>query len=313
LSTSSTKTFSYPDNPGLGRANLPNLPVLYTSDNTHTAIFEKINSAPEEFIGQCFYVSEWRLKPQTTMNTIMLLYGIVEPDHFYYDIAQSMFDRFQKMMKGYSKGGRKSLAYIMRSLGQIFKLDKYHLSSSLANYWLYSDRAEPIAHVDCLIYPSVRKDKSSVNFAFHPEFVEHQMYITSLTKIELTGILKHGANISLKEIGIISAQNVQWNKAHFTFKQVDLLDKDANSIHTFNQEEIYENTFGFDSEEQFRLPDKMISILGEKIQKDLISTLIQKSHNPKPYLIKFDQETEFEGMKAIALGCIIEYLYENAT
>ncbi len=47
-------SFSFPENPKLGRANLPGFPVLYASDNAHTAIYEKIASNPESFIGEKF-------------------------------------------------------------------------------------------------------------------------------------------------------------------------------------------------------------------------------------------------------------------
>lgn len=311
LPLNSVKSFSYPDNPNLGRANLPGFPVLYASDNAHTAIFEKIYSDPESYYGKQFYLSEWSLKPETNMNTIMLLYGILEPDHFYYEIAKGIFDKLQETMKIYSKEGRNSLEFIASSLGGLFKQKNYHLSSVLANNWLYTNRESEIVRVDCLMYPSVQKDKTGINYAFHPEFVEKYMYISSLQKVELDNFRMEGLNFSLKEIGVINNQSVTWHEVHYTIKRVDLLNKELKSIKTFNQQEVYESTFGFEGEEPFRLPDKLIAILNESIQKDLTSTLLNKSQNPKPYLIKFDQETEFEGMKAYGMGCYIEYLYEQ--
>lgn len=309
LPVSNKKSFSYPDNPLKGRTNLPGLPVLYTSDNPHSAILEKIYSLPEEYTGKRFYLSEWKLIPEATMNTIMLLYGIIEPDHFYYEIAKNVFERVQETMKIYSKEGRKSLEFIARSLGLLFKQEHWNLSSVMANHWLYSDRDSKIAHVDCLVYPSVQKDKAGINYAFHPDFVQKHMYISSLKKIQLDKFSMQGLNFSLKEIGVLNNQSVSWHQCHYTFKKVDLLNKELKSIKTFTQREVYENTFGFEGEEPFQLPDRLIPILNESIQKDLCSTLIDKSQNPKPYLIKFDQETEFEGMKAFGMGCYIEYLY----
>lgn len=309
LPVSDSKTYSYPDNPGIGRANLKSFPVLYTGDNPHTAIFEKTAFVPDEFVGKNFYLSEWKLKPGTTMNTIMLLYGIIEPDHYYYDIAKNVFERLGTAMKIYSKNGRRSLEYVLQCLGKLFKQEHHFLSSVLANHWLYSDRDSEIAHVDCLIYPSVKKNKSAVNYAFHPEFVQKNMYISSLKKIQLDTFNMERLTFSQKEIGVIKNQSVSWHHSHFTIKKVDLLNKELKIIKTFTQREVYENTFGFEGEEPFQLPDRLIPLLNESIQKDLCSTLIDKSQNPKPYLIKFDQETEFEGMKANGMGCYIEYLY----
>ncbi len=199
----------------------------------------------------------------------------------------------------------------MSSMGNLFMQRDWHLSSALANHWLYSNRELNFARVDCLIYPSVQKDKAGINFAFHPDFVREHMFISSVKKIQLDKFNMEGLNFSLKEIGAIHGDKINWHIARFTFKRVDLLDKDWKSIKAFSQREIYENQFGFDTEEPFHLPTKLISILKDKIQIDLELTFANKSINPKPYLIKFEQEVEIEGMKVYGVGCYIEYIFEN--
>ncbi len=290
-------------------ANLPGLPVLYTADNEHTAIYEKIATAPQEYLDKDFYISEWKLRPGTSMNTIMLLFGIIDQEHFYYEIAKSNFERLSRTMKIYSRANRKTLEYIVRSLGLIFKQESYFISSALANDWMNTGRNDKFARVDCLLYPSVRKDKSGINYAFHPEFVKNNMYISSIRKMQLDGFRIEGLNFSLKQLGVIDGSSILWHNTSFTFKRVDFLDKDRKSVKIFNQEALYNSKFHIDDQEPFHLPDKLIPILQERIQIDMCSTLENRTANPKPYLVNFENELEFDGVKVCGMGCFIEYLY----
>lgn len=309
LSDTSTKTFSYPTNPGLGRANLPGYPVLYTADNPHTAIYEKTVSDPEYYTGKSLYLSEWKMRPNTEMNTIMLLYGIIDPDHFYYEIAISIFEKMQKTMKIYSKESRKSLEFTTRALGEIFKHDHYHLSSALANHWLSTHRDSPIVHVDCLMYPSVRKAKSAVNFAFHHEFVDKQMEIVSVQKIKINDFSEQGANYTLEQLGKVNGDSVQWHTATFRVPQVDLLSPEKQVVKSYNEEEVNENIFHI-YDEDVNLVEKIKVILQPKLQEDLCNTLLLQTPNPKSYPISLQHEHSFEGNLIKYLMCHVEYEYE---
>jgi len=310
LDTSKTGAFSYPPSPEKGRANIKGQPVLYTADNPHTAIYENIVADTDGCVGKSFYLSEWKLRPGTTMNSILLLYGIIESDHFYYEIAKDTFERIKKTMNIYSRAGRNSLEYIAKSLGLLFKQNHHYLSSVLAHHWLYFDRENDTAHVDCLVYPSVQKIKSAVNYAFHPEFVDKYMYIASVKKIRINEIAVKGASFFLEQLGKVSEKSMNWYTAHFRIPKVDLLNTQKQIVKSYSEEEVNGLTFHILVEE-VRLPERLKEVLQEKLQNDLCDTLLLSTPNPKIYPIQFPIELEYEQSKVKYMMYHIEFIYEQ--
>ena len=123
---------------------------------------------------------------------------------------------------------------MQKFFSRIFQNDeRYSISSFIAHRHMYNeidvplDRPELQFRADVLIYPSIRMDKKSINYAIHPNFVDEKMSLNTVYKIRMQEIYfkngnPHGFKFSFDEYAVNDKSRLVWlkvNPEHTFFKQ----------------------------------------------------------------------------------------------
>lgn len=221
-------TFSYPpkNKTTQNRANIRGYPVFYASENAHTAIYEVGLKVGDEF-----YVAEWHYNT-THSNLQVLLLNVDKENEFWYDMARSVMAKLDLSHKYFTKAGRNTIKYLYENVGELFLHDNQNLTSVLAHHVLYENRNYKGLELDSLIYPSIRKDRTSANFALHPDCVKSNLELKYVYRGKLDSKFTEGANISIQKIGQVNNGRIYWFELILHFLSTDIFTE--NGEHIFN-------------------------------------------------------------------------------
>jgi len=212
----SIKTFSLPPDSVVdrGRANILGKSVFYASNNIGTAIAETLNDRSN------FFLSVWRL------NDPFNLYEFVSTDRASSEVLKSRYYRKKAALKNsfreYSEDESEKLIESIAVQTSWFLRDSdYSLSSYLANNILHNFLVGS-RFFDAIMYPSIKTDKRSVNFAFKRSFAEQNMRCERIFHINEAIISGDNYRINgLNRIGICNGDSISWKEPN---------DEDWNSL-----------------------------------------------------------------------------------
>ncbi|MFN0048319.1 MAG: hypothetical protein ACKVOU_04275 [Cytophagales bacterium] len=192
-----------------GRANIKKYPTFYGSLDIITT-FEESRVKENDKI----YVGKWRVKPNAKIWAIQMLYsdksllqGVVAQHN------KDLTDKLREISKPYSNDKTESIEYLVKRIGEYFvNDDNYYLSSFFAHYFLYDFPKGFQIKPSLLVYPSIAGDRSSINFAIHPDFVDENMELVEIYEYTFRGVVTNPtrAKISMSKMGIIENRKINW-------------------------------------------------------------------------------------------------------
>lgn len=223
---SNEKSYSYPPNPKMGRANIEGEPVLYCSIDPSTAITEMKGSIP---IGKPFYISKWKLKFRSEVLThqIILNSETDKEGHSLEVLTKTQKGQLEQMVVNVPEEAAVGFVYAIKKMGDLFTNpsdELYHITSAYSHDILnvvVQDKEVPI-----IVYPSVESNQTSINWAIHPKFVNSEhISLTEVVELVLTdNSIKEDGKIQFKLIR--KGQNNQgvignWKEARMDITEVD--------------------------------------------------------------------------------------------
>ncbi len=196
-------SFPPPELCKLGRANLPGKPVLYACDNQFTAIVETDISKDE-----IFYLSEWELIIYPLCLLFVQLFDNISPENRWYNIYANML---KSMLNDYIYLSEKSIAslkFLNSAYSNLFvktNPKSYLISAAIADNLIYHDHEG--ARTIGIIYPSVKNNLLSINFAINWYYTINNIKLKHIQKLIMTDNPKAPGLIST---GTLNGDTISW-------------------------------------------------------------------------------------------------------
>lgn len=221
------KSYSYPPNPKMGRANLKGSPVLYTSIDPVSAIAEMKGAIKE---GEWFHISKWELNFYNDLyaHTLVLNPATSEDGHFLSPLTRTLNQQIRGMVSKIPLKFQDGFLYAVQKMGELYATPNksmYHITSAYSHSILYTLREQNF-DMPLIVYPAVENDQSSVNYAMHPSLADSSMmqlkevYQVALkeNKLKEEGHLK----LSINRRGIFGeGKFVKWQAVFFEIVSID--------------------------------------------------------------------------------------------
>lgn len=235
LDPNNFKSFSYPPNPGLGRANLAGYPVFYCSFNPAAALREMKEVL---YLNEHLFISEWQVTFKKPVIAYMLLINTITSmeEVFPKKLVDKQLEAMLNMLKKPTSNMTEGLKQYLIKIGDLFALpksDHYKITSALAHEVLYTIKNQN-ANVSMLFYPAIESRHNGLNFAIHPDLVNSEMMqCLKVFKLKVTKVdgMK-GLTTSINECGFVAEdQSIDW---HRPFSKIEFIDYDNVIIHNHN-------------------------------------------------------------------------------
>lgn len=199
------------------RANLKNYPVFYAADDPLTAILEVLNKEHyDDAIGKKFIISRWEIINAKDIILAPFLFEGLNSDNPFIGLSEIWNQQIRTLNKdNLSNSQIEGFLEILRFYSRVFLNDKDHaISSYIAHHYIHKDFS---IKSDVFIYPSIRSDRRTVNFAIHPNFSDENMYIKSLYLVEIKEIEEikntiERVRFKILEYGISRGFRILWKR-----------------------------------------------------------------------------------------------------
>jgi hypothetical protein len=230
IDETSISQFYYNPTPKLGRANLEGQPVFYASADKNTPFHELKNQIlPQKTI---VYLSVWSISGQPdTVYMRNLFLGIPEgKDRSYASImASGISAKYEQTFSEMSGDLRENFIYGQKKYNEIFTTegnDYYHVSSAIAYNTLISALKQGV-DLPILSYPSVAKEKDSVNFAIRKDFADKYLRLDEVHKVVVKQLNDNSVTFYPISRGLVKNGRVEWKdydikitKVHYDLAQI---------------------------------------------------------------------------------------------
>lgn len=217
--------FSYPPKKHMkyGRANRKGMQVLYGAGDSHTPFHEKKQEIiPSKSI---IYLTKWGIKeyPGTLLMRSLFLGIPVEKDSYAAIMARALNLGMKKYFTKWPKDAEKFFLYGQKKYNDLFCVESdlyYHITSSMV-YDSFVLSAKQGISIPIIAYPSVAKNKSSVNFIIRKDFVDKYMYIKEVQKIVVNEIADDKIEATVSAKGILIDGKIQWKKIQAKLNEIE--------------------------------------------------------------------------------------------
>ncbi|MCC6180755.1 MAG: RES family NAD+ phosphorylase [Bacteroidia bacterium] len=240
IDESNPKSFSYPPKKfmGLGRANRKGMQVLYGAGDEHTAFHEKKKEITQG--KSIVYLIKWGIKKEVDSVLMRSLFlGIsTEKDSYAAIMSRSLEEGLKEHFEKWPTEAKKLFLYGQKKYNDLFCVEGnqyYHITSSMT-YDTFVLGAKQNVHIPIVAYPSVSKDKSSVNFVIRKDFVDKNMYIKEVQKLVVKKFNNNKIETSLIAKGELIDNKIRWKKIKATLKEINY--DSVKIILNFNQESL---------------------------------------------------------------------------
>jgi hypothetical protein len=190
--------YSYPPNHFVKtaqRANIPYHPVFYCSDNPATAIQETYKDEDKANDKTVYYMSEWTVKDDQDVKVCPFIFDNVADTNPYRNLSEINKTKLFEQMKEQTEDEKKGTWEVLKFLSNLFTYENtYVVSSYLAYINLYAPHE---FRPDVFIYPSFQTQKTTVNFAFHPNAVIEKLRLNRVFKLRLTNFNKQDNSFTM--------------------------------------------------------------------------------------------------------------------
>lgn len=265
------------------RFNIKGTPALYAASSEHTAIAEKLNGGSFKE-GDSYYLSTWELKHEVPLRYIMLFYGKTITEE-YKEIYEMLDRRFELMFRYYTKDKRKSLKYFLQRLTDLtLKEASSGFTAALGHYYFNNTSAGPHPPVRYIEYPSVKKNRSGLNYAISPQLIQEGALVCTGVKKKI--LRRHSPQSSFtttSEIGTVEGEEVIWKNFAIRFKSAEFisdrnesflkLEDDELKQYRFNSGDLNDQSISARDFIQYNLQDQIMELISEeaKSNQDFVS------------------------------------------
>ena len=203
------------------RANIPNFPVFYGSENPGTAIYELLQQKQVNKKDD-FVLSEWTFRKNSKIRICPFIFS-ESTINWIQGYTSNLIDEIKnQVLVGFSKDEKEGFIEALRFLSKLFIEERSKpITSFLAHANLYANH---LKRAEVFIYPSVQTERKSVNFAIHPNCIHHKAILKNLYKIKL-GKLDYDKGTY--QIAVLSAGENKEGIIHWY-----TVDKNGNSEHS---------------------------------------------------------------------------------
>jgi len=180
INTSLITEFSHPPvyKTSIQRANLPSHPIFYCAPSASTALFEMLQLTYKENEDNSYYLSEWVFLQDLPVYVSLFIYGEYERVDLYNSWSEKSFSDLRKKLPELTDDESVRLRSILSYFSKLFEKNENHYLSSYLGHIHFYDKTN--IRTDVMIYPSIQTDKSSLNFAIHPNAVFHKMRLNRI-------------------------------------------------------------------------------------------------------------------------------------
>ena len=203
------------------RANLPYNPVFYASNHALTTVAEILQNGFKK--GDKICVSRWLMEDTLEFRiTPFLFHGLNNEHPWYSKVEEIRRTGIREANPNAKEDEIAGIESLLKAISKEFLKSKdYKLSASIAHAHLYPGRSNE--YTDMMLYPSVRSDGRSVNFAIHPNFVDNRVFLKEIYVMEigeyckLTSYIKH----RLIFYGVVKGSYINWVPFNKTNSETD--------------------------------------------------------------------------------------------
>jgi len=204
--------YSYPPSSftKMGRCNFPGYPVFYSSINPIISLYESVKGKE---LHLRFCLSKWKVRPDLDRN--INISEFIPPDlpetNLYFNLLKDKKSNFMTAdaLKKLSEDQRKGYYELMNYFNSVFVEDNtYSISALLSHYVLFQYIQY---NSDVIIYPSIASGQVGVNAAFHPNFVDENMYLDKIFIMEVNGYTSNSVNCSLIQHATTNNSRILWH------------------------------------------------------------------------------------------------------
>lgn len=225
--------YSYPPNhyvKTVQRANIPYHPVFYCSDNPSTAIQETIKDDQKANDKTIYYMSEWITRDDQEIRICPYIFDNVADSNPYKVLSEINKTKLFEQMIGHTEDEKNGMFEILKFLSNLFTYENtYIVSSYLAYINLYAPHnLKP----DIFIYPSIQTQKTTVNFAIHPNAVIEKLKLSRVFKMRLKEYnnLSNKFSVSIQWVGHNNNGVIKWTEVNDNTKEESGIIKEIQEL-----------------------------------------------------------------------------------
>jgi len=213
------------------RANLIGNPVFYASNKPIIALLEFIQKWEDKtnYSDQVLLISCWELKKVKRFGIASYVPEELIDINEHAILSKYSNNTFREKANANISDDRINAMRALKDyLSKLFiEDDKRSISAYLGHINIYENIAKP----PILIYPSIKSEKGEVNYAVHPNFVDENLSIKHIWKIQVDSIKKNGQEMSIRfqildEFGYNLNDYIRWTRISKNEKKIKALYKE---------------------------------------------------------------------------------------
>lgn len=199
---------SYPPDPkyvtNKGRANIEGQQVFYASFDANTPFHEMSKYiTPGSSI---VYLSKWKINHPggAFMRNLFLDIPTDDENNLSSLMAKGLVKAFDEIMIGVPENEKQNYIYSQKKYANLFAWPDekyYHLTSSIA-YFNFVSALKQKANLPILAYPSVAKNKKTVNWAIRKDFKDEYIHLQEVYKVLVNELTEDKVNVSIISKGV---------------------------------------------------------------------------------------------------------------
>jgi len=215
---SKISSYSYPPEASMikskGRANVEGQQVFYAALDGNTAFHEMSQDITPE--SKVVYLTKWGIKHAEKPVIMRSLFLDIPTDEDTLSslMAKDLENIINNALEGVPENKRQDYIYGQKKYADLFTWkDKeyYHLTSAIA-YYTFVTASKQRAHFSILAYPSVVKNKKTVNFAIRKEFADSSVYLKEVYKVSVNELNDDKVNVLIGGKGVVENGKIKWYK-----------------------------------------------------------------------------------------------------
>lgn len=220
---SDPQEFSYPPKEccQLQRCNFEGEPVFYGAIDANTPLEEAKKSI---MVGKSIcYLSKWGIKdcPEPLWCQRMF-YGLPENEDYVAGIfSTALREGIRNILPALSKEQMDGMSYYLKKYQELFTSpgeEYYHITAAIVSDLFKNYHGKELGnapyHINMPIftYPSIARNKESMNYAVTTEFADKYLYLKYVDKIIVKSSEGDRVNYAISERGIVENGKVVWVK-----------------------------------------------------------------------------------------------------
>jgi hypothetical protein len=215
-----------------GRAHITGHPVFYASVDKTTALREMKGDLE---VGKKLFISKWKIDFVKKVNWHLIIPNRTESNTEFSE-NNTIKNLLEKSLENFDSNDLQTKEFLksqIRLMGDLFTVphSKYYpFTSAYAHDVLYKPREQNV-QVSIIVFPSVNSAFGALNFAIHPELIQHEvMKLEHVLEVEITSVEKEEIKILPIKIAFNENNSVNW----YTFRLAFTIQFEHTKLWTYD-------------------------------------------------------------------------------